>query len=134
MTTIPPCLEIQDSPIDGKGVFALQDIPTGTCLGKYTGVKYTRKEFIEKYGNDFRYCYFTRMSWIPIVCAKENRHFMTYLNESNTPNVFFKRYKLYAKRNIVKGEELTLKYPGGYTRTYSEPKDVQKKLNNIFML
>ena len=118
MTTTPETLCIKDSPIHGLGVFALQDIPAATCLGTYTGVKYTRNDFIAKYGKDFRYCYISSFPWNPIICAKEDRHFMTYLNESNTPNVYLKRYKLYTLHEIKAGEELTLKYPKRMTRNY----------------
>jgi SET domain-containing protein len=117
-TKLPDCLEIKESSINGLGVFAKEDIPKGTCLGTYTGIQYTRADFIKKYGKDFRYCYSTQFPWNPIICAKENRHFMTYLNESSEPNVFLKSYKLYANRDIVCEEELTLKYPKQYNRSY----------------
>lgn len=120
MTEQPKSVEIKMSAIDGLGVFATETIPAGTCLGTYTGVSYTRKEFLEKYGKDYRYCYFTNFSWLPIVCAKEERHFMTYINEGETPNVELKRYKLYALKDIVQGEELLLKYPTTYKRTWAK--------------
>lgn len=117
-TPTPDCVEIRESPIDGLGVFAKQPIPAKTCLGTYTGISYTRAEFKVKYGKDYRYCYTIELGWMPILCAKESRHFMTYLNESQEPNVILKRYKLYTLRDIQAGEELTLKYPRRYTRTY----------------
>ena len=119
-TPLPNSLEIKDSPMDGKGVFAKQDIPANTCLGTYTGVKYSREDFIAKYGKDYRYCYSTKFPWLPIICAKESRHFMTYINESAQPNVILKRYKLYTTTALKAGEELTLKYPVCYTRTYKK--------------
>lgn len=31
---LPECLTIKDSPIEGKGLFATEDIPAGTNLGR----------------------------------------------------------------------------------------------------
>jgi SET domain-containing protein len=110
-------LEIKPSPIHGLGVFAKQTIPKGTKLGTYTGDKYSLKEFKEKYGKDISYCYVARRANY-ILCAKEKRNIMTYINESLTPNVFLYRFKLIANRDIEQGEELFLHYAKDYPRNY----------------
>ena len=115
---LPDTLQIHESPVDGLGIFAKQSIAKDTALGDYTGVKMTRSEFLLKYGADYRYCYTSAFPWNPIICAKEDRNFITYINESTEPNVFLKKYKLYALRDITEGEELFLKYPKMYNRTY----------------
>lgn len=119
-TALPTCLEILNSSIHGIGVFAKETIPPGTCLGTYTGTRYTREEFLQKYGADYRFCYTTSFPWHPIVCAKESRHFMTYINESDSPNVYFSRYKLYTRQEIKAGEELLLQYPQHYNRSWKK--------------
>jgi len=115
---IPDSLEIHTSPVDGLGVFAKQSILKNTALGDYTGLKISREDFLQKYGKDYTYCYICALPWIPVVCAKEDRNFITFINESKEPNVFLKRYKLYAGRDISSGEELFLRYPRIYNRTY----------------
>lgn len=115
---LPDNLIIQDSPVDGMGVFAKHVITKDAVLGDYTGIEMSRVDFLQKYGKDYRYCYTSAFPWIPIICAKEDRNFITYINEAKEPNVFLKKYKLYALRDIAEGEELFLKYPKSYPRSY----------------
>ena len=110
-------LEIKSSPIHGLGVFAKEFIAKGTKLGEYTGDRYTLKEFKEKYGKDISYCYVARRANF-ILCAKEKRNVMTYINESLTPNVFLKRFILIADSDIQQGQELFLQYAKDYPRDY----------------
>ncbi len=112
-----PLLEIKESPIHGLGVFAKGFIAENTRLGKFQGIKYTLKEFKEKYGNDISYCYVARRGNY-ILCAKENRNVMTYINESLIPNVRLYRFFLRANRDIQPGEELFLYYGDKYPREY----------------
>ena len=114
---IHPSLEIKESPIHGLGVFAKAFIPENTRLGKFEGVKYSLKEFKEKYGTDTSYCYVARRANY-ILSAKENRNVMTYINESLTPNVRLYRFFLRSYRDIQPGEELFLYYGDTYVRNY----------------
>ena len=110
-------LVIKESPVHGLGVFAKQTIPKGTKLGTYTGDKYSLKEFKEKYGKDISYCYVARRANY-ILCAKEKRNIMTYINERLHPNVILKRFILIADKDIQQGEELFLNYAKDYPRNY----------------
>lgn len=49
--------EIKASPIHGKGMFAIVDIPVNHRIASYDGEKMSYHDFIEKYGHDWRYCY-----------------------------------------------------------------------------
>jgi SET domain-containing protein len=73
------------------------------------------KEFRAKYGGDFQYCY--RMGRANrVIVAKENRNFITYINDGvygqavPKVNVVLKKKCLYALRDIEAGEELLLDY------------------------
>ena len=114
---LPQTLELKQSPIHGLGIFAKQTIPKNTKLGRYTGDHYTLKEFKAKYGKDISHCYVSRRTNL-IICAKEKRNFMTYINESKDPNVFLKSFVLITHRVINEGEELFLHYADDYPRDY----------------
>ena len=111
-------LEIKESPIHGLGVFATQRLTPTMKLAEYTGDRYTLKQFKEKYGKDISYCYVARRANY-ILCAKENRNIITYVNESKTPNVYIKQKVLRPYRIIEPGEELFLQYAKDYPRDYS---------------
>jgi len=121
---IPVCplsLEIRQSSIHGLGIFALQDIPAKTSLGLFEGIEYTLKDFKERYGKDTRYCYqLGRQN--KIICAKEKRNWITYLNEREPPNCCLQKRGCWTLTDIKQGEELFLWYdkPGviKYMRDY----------------
>jgi SET domain-containing protein len=117
MEPIHKSLEIKESPIHGLGVFAKEDIPINTRLAIFTGDRYSYKDFYAKYGNDRSYCYIARRGNY-ILCAKEKRNVITYINEAKEPNVFLYRFKLRTIRDIKKGEELFLRYFEKYPRDY----------------
>lgn len=114
---VPACLEIKQSPIHGQGVFAKQDIPARKTLGEYTGTRYTLREFKEKYGTNTEHCYVARR-YNYILCAKEERNWITFINESKEPNCRIFAHKLITLTNIKEGQELFLLYPSSYPRQY----------------
>lgn len=118
---VPDSLILQPSSVHGLGIFATKDISANVCLGLYEGIEYTLKDFKEKYGKDVRYCYqLGRVN--KIICAKENRNWITYINESQTPNVCLKKRGCWTVTNIQAGQELFLSYEKGtikYPRDYS---------------
>lgn len=119
---LPNGLELKESPLGGEGIFACQDFPKETFLGHFTGTLYSLKDFKEKYGKDVRYCYqLGRQN--KIICAKEERNFITFMNESITPNCYLKKKGCYTSQDIRAGDELTLRYKGciKYPRDYSLP-------------
>jgi hypothetical protein len=106
---IPVGLEIRESPIHGLGIFATQDFPANHFFGLFEGIEYTLREFKEKYGKDTRYCYqLGRQN--KILCAKETRNWITYLNESKTPNCCLKKRGCMSILPILTGHELFLHY------------------------
>jgi SET domain-containing protein len=116
---------IKKSKIEGLGVFALDDIPSGTKIADYYGKEMTLKNFKQKYGeykhnslNTYRMKRINR-----IIVAKiepyKSRNLTNYINESKKPNCLLKKRALYALNNIKKGEELTLLYPENYNRNYT---------------
>ena len=115
---MPECVEIRESPIHGLGLFATQRIKRNKKIGKYEGVKYTLREFKEKYGEDTQYCYVARRQNY-VISSKDNRNFATYINESKNPNVKMERSHIVAVRDIEEGEELFFLYPPTYKRDYT---------------
>ena len=119
---LPPGLSLRPSPVDGLGIFATQGFPANHFFGLFEGTVYTLREFKERYGKDTRYCYqLGRQN--KIICAKEQRNWITFLNESATPNCFLQKKGCWSLRPIAEGEELflsydkkgLLKYPRSYT-------------------
>ena len=106
-------LELKPSDVHGTGVFAKKRLYPKTKLSQYTGDRYTLREFKEKYGTDTQYCWVARRANY-VVCAKEKRNLISYVNESRTPNVEIKRGFLMPLRQIEPGEELFLSYGKNY--------------------
>lgn len=115
---VPDGLELRPSPLHGLGIFAIRSLPGRKTLGPYLGVRYTLKEFKEKYGTDTEHCYVARR-YNYVICAKEPRTWITYVNESNNPNCRIHAHCLKTLRPITEGEELTLRYPPSYPRDYT---------------
>lgn len=114
---LPEGLEMKESAVDGMGIFTTRDFPSDYFFGMFEGVEYSLREFRERYGKDTRYCYSLRRQ-NKILCAKEKRNWITYLNESETPNCILKKRSGWSSRAIQAGEELFLKYPNNYLRDY----------------
>lgn len=116
---------IKKSKIEGLGVFASQDIPSGSKIADYYGKEMTLKNFKSKYGeyklNSLNTYRMKRINKI-IVAKNEpfrSKNLTNYVNESNKPNCILKKRALYTLNDIKKGEELTLKYPENYNRNYT---------------
>lgn len=116
-----PYLYYAKSDIHGIGVFTSQTIVSGTTLGSFEGVEYSITDFLQKYGRDFQYCY--RLGRTnKVLCAKENRNWITYMNDGvyqqpfSRQNVILKkpRRRLCAIRDIQPNEELLLDYGKDY--------------------
>jgi SET domain-containing protein len=118
---VPVGLELKPSSIHGLGIFAIKNFIENEFIGDYIGEAMTKAEFKTRYGNDIRYTYWTKQNFpnTKVYSAKEKRNFITYINERRDPNVFLKNRKLYAKCNIVIGDELFLRYDNKYNRDYT---------------
>lgn len=106
-------LEIKNTKTMGKGVFALIPFKKGEYIAPYKYEKkneYTIANFKKKYGNDTLYTYRNQRKNL-VISVKDNRNVITYINENKkSPNVVLKSLKLYALRDIKRGEQLFLKY------------------------
>jgi SET domain-containing protein len=116
--------EIKQSPVDGLGVFASQDIKKNTKICDYYGKEMTWQEFKERYGSykeSSLYTYPMRRQWKILVAKEEpykTENVVNYINEALEANVVLKKRALYAKRDIKQGEEFFLSYPKDYNRNY----------------
>jgi SET domain-containing protein len=111
--------EIKKSNIHGNGLFAKIRFLKGEKLTRYYGRTITRDEF-NKSGID-KYYYLGRK--FAIVSNSEpylTLNPVNYINEGPDPNVMLRKKALYTTRDIKKGEELTLKYPDSYKRTWEK--------------
>jgi hypothetical protein len=119
---VPDNLVIQNSPVHGLGVFAIAALGVGDVLGEFTGTKMLKSEFIKIYGKDNRYVYWATQNFpnTTVIVSKDPRNFITYINESVTPNVKLIKTKLIAITDIEIGEELFLYYgkKSAYPRDY----------------
>lgn len=93
-------VEVKDSGIHGKGVFAKTHIAEGEYIGFYSGKRAKRNG--------------TYVLW---VSDEEGNEFgisgtskLKYLNHSEKPNAGFDMQELYAERDIHPGEEITFHY------------------------
>jgi SET domain-containing protein len=111
------------SPIHGVGVFSNQNILKGTKICDYIGVEMSWKDFKEKYGSyklNSLNTYPMRRIWRIIVAKEEpfkSENIVNFINEG-PPNCILKNRCLYALKDILIDEELLLKYPEDYHRTW----------------
>ena len=117
-------MEIKQSSIHGRGVFATQHLKAGEKLFQYIGEEMSLTEFSKRYGPYKENCLNTyRMKRVnKIIVAKEEPHLsnnlVNYINESVNPNCVLKKRALYSLQDIPIGTELTLRYPVDYCRNY----------------
>ena len=131
---------IKKSDIEGLGVFAKEDIPSGTKIADYYGKEMKWKTFKNKYGeykSNSLHTYPMRRIWKIIVAKEEpykSRNLTNYINEiRGKANCELKLKALYAKKDIKKGSELLLEYPEDYNRFWlkNNTKRLNKKINHI---
>jgi SET domain-containing protein len=120
--------DIRDSLIQGKGLFATEDIKQGSKICDYYGEEMTYNEFKDRYGKyseNSLYTYPMRRIW-KIIVAKEEPYKsdnpVNYINESSEPNSILRSRSLYAVKDILKDEEILLQYPKDYNRVWRIPK------------
>ena len=119
-TFVSETVEVKLSPVHGRGVFALQDMKKGTRICDYRGTEIHITDYIAKYGKDRRYYY----SMGPINKVIDGREHLTenpshYMNESLTPQVQASKRGYVLSCDVKQGDELFLKYPLRYNRTYT---------------
>ncbi len=101
----------------GLGLFAMEPIKKGAFVIEYTGTVLTRKQSNEKGGK-----YLFETSENRIIDGSERHNTARYINHSCTPNceVDIKRGHIlvFARRNILPGEELLYDYGKEYFEEY----------------
>jgi SET domain-containing protein len=93
-------LEVRDSPIHGKGLFASRPIARDTLLGVYEGEPAHENS--------------TYVLWVEYddgeVVGIEGKNDLRFANHSRTPNAEFWGDRLYALSDITKDAEITFDY------------------------
>jgi uncharacterized protein len=104
----------------GRGVFALEDIPSGACIAEYVGRPVSEEE-IKRNGK-----YFFEISAKRTIDGNVPENRARYINHSCRPNCRAEgpngRVFIMAKRRIKAGEELTYHYGKEYFEQLIEPK------------
>lgn len=110
----------------GKGLFAEQSIPRGTCIIEYIGRPVTGAEYETHPG---KYLFETSKTTMIDGNIKENT--AKYINHSCAPNceidIKNKRIFVFALKNIKAGEELNYDYDTEYFDAYIKPKGCKCK-------
>ena len=113
MQEIPLCF-VAESPIHGLGLYARCDIARGTWIGHYDGV--------ETLEND------TYVLWVEADEGKgldgwvgyDGQNALRYLNHSSRPNGEMDGRDLYALRDIMTDEEITINYGEAFENDISQ--------------
>jgi len=122
--TLPSCLEIHESKIHGRGIFATCAIPEGTKLIRFKGQILTDKE-CEDLPVDKRDCILYIGNGLNIdVSIEEN--LSKWINHSCDPNLHSPDesddFWIITKRNVTEGEELTLFYSDEFFNCFGRSK------------
>lgn len=113
-----PAVEVRDSTVHGKGVFALRDLPAGTPIGRYGGRRYTPQQAGAR-DWDHELTYVFGLSDGSLIDGADGGNAMRHLNHSCSPNCIayevedadgLPQVDIEARRRIRSGEELFIDY------------------------
>lgn len=108
-TFINPKVEIKNSFIEGKGMFAREDISKDEVIIKWGGEFFTTEESLEKNKNDFLIIQVDENLWsIEKRGEYEDDYFINHSCDSNSWMIDGRIFV--ARRDIQKGEEITVDY------------------------
>lgn len=108
-TFLNPKIEIRDSPIASKGMFAKEDITKDEMIIKWGGVFLTAKEVEEKNKNNFLIIQIDEDLWsVERNGEHEDDYFINHSCDSNSWMIDGRTFV--AKRDIEKSEEITVDY------------------------
>lgn len=124
-------IEVRESPIDGKGAFAVRPIPKGTRIVEYAGERITHQEADKRYDEDAMehpHTYLFTLDKKTVIDATVEGNQARYINHSCEPNceAVTEDGHVYieALRDISIGQELTynyhLEYKGRYRAEWRE--------------
>ncbi len=118
-------IEVRESPIEGRGVFAVGPIVTGTRIIEYAGERITAQKADERYDEDAMehpHTYLFTLDKKTVIDATVEGNHARYINHSCEPNcqAVTEDGHIYieALRDISIGEELTYDYHLEYTGRY----------------
>ncbi len=122
-------VKVVESPLQGKGIVAVEFIPKGTVTWQYDpgiDIAYDSAE-IEALGEEervdlMRYLYFDFKLNKFILCSDDQK----YINHSGQPNIMSKPEQDVAARDIEPGEELVCNYED-YESGWFDRRDVKKE-------
>ena len=105
-------MEIRQSSIHHRGVFALEPIPAGHKVIEYTGQRISRRETKRRGMGRVTYLFTLNKYWT--IDGAVGGSGAEIINHSCDPNLYTKILKehilYFSKRKIFKGEELTVDY------------------------
>lgn len=91
---------VKESGIHGKGLYARIKISEGDYMGEYDGPVVSENGmhvlWVEKYDD----------VWV----GRDGQNLLRYLNHSTDPHAAFDGFKLFAARDILPDEEITIDY------------------------
>ncbi len=110
-------ISVRNSPIHGRGVFALKRIPKGTRIIEYKGMLITDKEADRRYSRIQAHSPHTMLFSVDdglVIDATRKGNSARWINHSCAPNCEIEeehhRIFIESRRNISAGEELTYDY------------------------
>jgi hypothetical protein len=114
----PPLFEVRDSPIHGRGGFALQHIAAGTRIVEYLGERVSSAEADARYEQadkaDQPHVLLFTVDKHTVIDAGVNGNEARFINHACEPNceivVERKRVFIEARRDMRAGEEITYDY------------------------
>ncbi|GAC1452604.1 MAG: SET domain-containing protein-lysine N-methyltransferase [Steroidobacteraceae bacterium] len=128
---LPPLFEVRDSPLHGKGVFALRSIPRGTRVIEYLGDRVSHREADRRYGDKDAHDNHTFLFIVDsrtVIDAGVDGNEARFVNHACEPNcesvIENRRVFIEALRTIEPGEELTYDYQ--IQRDVDDPADVDE--------
>ena len=124
-----PCIEVHESPLHGRGVFALRRIPKGTRIIEYLGERVTHAEADRRYADkewQDNHTFLFIVDGRTVIDAGVDGNEARFVNHACEPNcesvIEERRVFIDAISNIEPGEELTYDYQ--IQREPDDPPDI----------
>ncbi|MEI8301074.1 MAG: SET domain-containing protein-lysine N-methyltransferase [Chlamydiota bacterium] len=117
------------NPLVGYGLFALEDIPSYTWIGEYTGVIRKRNRHLDQY-NNYIFGYVVASADTPFVIDAQNQgNYTRFINHSDEPNLrstwlvsdHIGHIILVTQQKILKHTQLTYDYGMDYWKKRTAP-------------
>jgi SET domain-containing protein len=114
-------IAVKNSKIHGRGVFVKKEIPKGAAIIEYVGERISWKEALRRHPHDPNqpnHTFYFSLKGGGVIDAKVGGNAARWINHSCTPNCEVEEIKIdgvgrvfiYAKRNLMPGEELFYDY------------------------